>query len=215
MSAPEMNQANLLVELFVEELPPKALKKLGESFASQMFEELKSRGLVGGEEKVTSYASPRRLAVHVCNVFATAPDQEIKKKLMPVSVALDGNGKPTEAFKKSAAKVGRADLAEMWPNAVDGSDQLYIANDGKADAIFFRSMAKGTSLQVGLEGALEDAMAKLPIPKVMTYPLADGWTTVNFVRPVHGLIALHGADIVPVSVLGLTAGRNTQGHRFE
>jgi glycyl-tRNA synthetase beta chain len=210
-----MSTQNLLVELFVEELPPKALKKLGESFASQLFEGLKSRGLVGADEKVTSFASPRRLAVHVCNVFTTAPDQEIKKKLMPVSIALDGEGRPTEAFRKSAAKVVRADLVEMWPNAVDGPDQLYVANDGKADAIFLRSMAKGTSLLVGLEGALEDAMAKLPIPKVMTYPLADGWTTVNFVRPVHGLVALHGADIVPVSVLGLTAGRATQGHRFE
>ncbi|MES2368650.1 MAG: glycine--tRNA ligase subunit beta [Pseudomonadota bacterium] len=210
-----MTTENLLVELFVEELPPKALKKLGESFASQLFEGLKSRGLVGADETVTSYASPRRLAVHVCNVFATAPDQEIKKKLMPVSIALGADGKPTEAFKKSAAKAGCADLIEKWPNAEDGPDQLYVANDGKADAIFLRSMAKGTSLLVGLEGALEDAMAKLPIPKVMTYQLEDGWTTVNFVRPVHGLVALHGADVVPISVLGLEAGRMTQGHRFE
>jgi len=210
-----MSAQNLLVELFVEELPPKALKKLGESFSKELFEGLQSRGLVGSDQKATSFASPRRLAVHVCNVFAKAPDQEIKKKLMPVSVALDANGRPTEAFKKSAAKVGCADLVERWPDAVDGPDQLYVANDGKAEAIFWRSMAKGTSLQVGLEGALQDAMAKLPIPKVMTYQLADGWSTVNFVRPVHGLVALHGADIVPVSVLGLDAGRETQGHRFE
>jgi glycyl-tRNA synthetase beta chain len=212
-----MSTQNLLVELFVEELPPKALRKLGESFANQLFEGLKSRGLVEDNEKVTSFASPRRLAVHVCNVFSTAPNQEIKKKLMPVSVALDADGRPTEAFRKSAAKAGRADLVEMWPNAVDGSDQLYIANDGKADAIFLRSMAKGSSLQVGLESALEDAMEKLPIPKVMTYPnpSGDGWETVNFVRPAHSLIALHGADEVTVSLLGLTAGRTTQGHRFE
>jgi glycyl-tRNA synthetase beta chain len=212
-----MSAQNLLVELFVEELPPKALKKLGESFASHLYEGLKSRGLAGTDGKVTSFASPRRLAVHVCNVFTTAPDQEIKKKMMPVSIALDADGKPTEAFRKSAAKVGRADLVELWPNAIDGPDQLYVANDGKADAIFLRSMAKGTSLLVGLEGALEDALGKLPIPKVMTYPnpSGDGWETVNFVRPAHSLIALHGADIVPVSVLGLQAGRDTQGHRFE
>jgi glycyl-tRNA synthetase beta chain len=212
-----MSTQNLLVELFVEELPPKALRKLGESFANQLFEGLKSRGLVGDNEKVTSFASPRRLAVHVCNVFATAPNQEIKKKLIPVSVALDADGRPTEAFRKSAAKAGCADLVEMWPNAVDGSDQLYIANDGKADAIFLHSMAKGSSLQVGLESALEDAMGKLPIPKVMTYPnpSGDGWETVNFVRPAHSLIALHGADEVTVSLLGLTAGRTTRGHRFE
>ncbi|MHB1145118.1 MAG: glycine--tRNA ligase subunit beta [Thiobacillus sp.] len=212
-----MSTQNLLVELFIEELPPKVLKKLGESFASHLYEGLKSRGLAGTDGKVISFASPRRLAVHVCNIFTTAPDQEIKKKLMPVSIALDADGKPTEAFRKSAAKVGRADLVELWPNAVDGPDQLYVANDGKADAIFLRSMAKGTSLLVGLEGALEDALGKLPIPKVMTYPnpSGDGWETVNFVRPAHSLIALHGTDIVPVSVLGLVAGRDTQGHRFE
>jgi glycyl-tRNA synthetase beta chain len=210
-----MSSANLFVELFVEELPPKALKKLGEAFAGHLFDGLKSRNLVGPNEKVSGFASPRRLAVHIANVLATAPDQEIKKKLMPVSVALGADGKPTDAFKKSATKAGCGDLVEKWPNAVDGPDQLYVGNDGKADAIFLRSMAKGTSLQVGLEASIEDAMAKLPIPKVMTYQLADGWSTVNFVRPVHGLVALHGTDVVKISVLGLDAGRETQGHRFE
>jgi glycyl-tRNA synthetase beta chain len=93
--------------------------------------------------------------------------------------------------------------------------QLRRAADGKNEALFYDSVAAGVPLAEGLQRALEHAMAKLPIPKVMTYPLADGWTTVNFVRPVHGLVALHGADIVPVSVLGLQAGRDTQGHRFE
>jgi glycyl-tRNA synthetase beta chain len=210
-----MTTQNLLVELFIEELPPKALKKLGESFSKELLVGLESRNLLLAGAHATSFASPRRLAVHLSKVLATAPDQEVKKKLMPVSVALDAAGKPTEAFKKSAAKVGRADLVERWPDAIDGPDQLFVANDGKADAVFWRSMAKGASLQVGLEGAIEDAMARLPIPKVMTYQLADGWTTVNFVRPVHGLVALYGADVVPVSLLGLDAGRTTQGHRFE
>jgi len=212
-----MSAQNLLVELFVEELPPKALKKLGESFAKELFDGLKSRGLVGQDQKVTSFASPRRLAVHVSGVYSTAPDEEIKKKLMPITVALDANGRPTEAFRKSAAKVGCADLVERWPDSVDGPDQLFVANDGKAEAIFWRSMAKGASLQVGLQGALEDALEKLPIPKVMTYPSpsGDGWDVVNFVRPAHGLVALHGVDIVPIHILGLDAGRTTQGHRFE
>jgi len=212
-----MSAQNLLVELFVEELPPKALKRLGESFAKELFDGLKSEGLVGQDQKVTSFASPRRLAVHVSGVYSTAPDEEIKKKLMPVTVALDANGRPTEAFRKSAAKVGCADLVERWPDSADGPDQLFVANDGKAEAIFWRSMAKGTSLQVGLQGALEGALEKLPIPKVMTYPSpsGDGWDVVNFVRPAHGLVALHGADIVPIHILGLDAGRTTQGHRFE
>ncbi len=210
-----MTAQNLLVELFVEELPPKALKKLGEAFADLLFEGLKSRGLVGADQEFTSYASPRRLAAHVCNVYATAPDQEIKKKLMPVSIALDSQGKPTEALRKGLAKVGRADMADLWPNAVDGPDKLFMASDGRVDAVFLRSLAKGTSLQVGLESAIEEALDKLPIPKVMTYPLADGWSQVNFVRPAHGLVALHGNEVVPVFVLGLNATRETRGHRFE
>ncbi|KAB2312519.1 glycine--tRNA ligase subunit beta [Betaproteobacteria bacterium SCN2] len=210
-----MTTKNLLVELFVEELPPKALKKLGESFAELIFDGLKSRSLVSGDDKFVAYASPRRLAVHVSNVMTTAPDQEVKEKLMPVSVALNADGKPTDALRKRLAKVGRADLADLWPNAVDGPDKLYVASDGKAEAIFLRSMAKGSSLQVGLQSALEDMLDKLPIPKVMTYQLADGWSDVNFVRPAHGLVALHGSEMVPVSVLGLDAGRETGGHRFE
>jgi glycyl-tRNA synthetase beta chain len=153
--------------------------------------------------------------VHVGNVLATAPDQEIKEKLMPISVALDAEGKPTDALRKRLAKVGRTDLADLWPNAVDGPDKLYVASDGKADAVFLRSLAKGSSLQVGLQSALEDMLDKLPIPKVMTYQLTDGWSDVNFVRPAHGLVALHGSDVVTVSVLGLDAGRETRGHRFE
>ncbi|KAF0100643.1 MAG: glycyl-tRNA synthetase beta chain [bacterium] len=210
-----MLSKNLLVELFVEELPPKALKKLGEAFAGTLSESLKAQGLAGADSAATPFASPRRLAVHVTKVLTVAPDVEVIEKLMPVSVALDSNGMPTEAFRKRCAKVGRTDLVEKWPNAEDGSDRLYVANDGKADAVFMRSMAKGTHLQVGLENALEEALAKLPIPKVMTYQLADGWSSVNFVRPAHGLVALHGDEVVQVSTLGLNAGRETQGHRFE
>jgi len=125
---------------------------------------------------------------------------------MPVAVGLDAAGQPTPALLKRLAALG-ADAG--------AASQLRRAADGKNEALFYDSVAAGVPLAAGLQRALEHAMAKLPIPKVMTYPLADGWTTVNFVRPVHGLVALHGADIVPVSVLGLTAGRDTQGHRFE
>jgi len=103
----------------------------------------------------------------------------------------------------------------MWPNAKNGPDALFVQSDGKADAIFFRTLAKGPSLQVGLQGALEDTIEDLPIPKVMSYQLADGWSSVNFVRPAHGLVALHGSEVVPVTALGLAAGRATRGHRFE
>ncbi|GBG15545.1 glycyl-tRNA synthetase beta chain [Novimethylophilus kurashikiensis] len=201
-----MSMKNLLVELFVEELPPKALKKLGEAFSSVLLENLKSQGLAGAGAVVTAYASPRRLAAHITEVVAQAADKPVSQKLMPVSVGVDANGQPTPALLKKLAAVG-AD-ASVVPN-------LKRENDGKADVLFLDTVMPGAKLAEGLQKALEEALAKLPIPKVMTYQLTDGWSSVNFVRPAHGLVALHGAEIVPVSTLGLTAGNSTQGHRFE
>ncbi len=210
-----MSTRNLLVELFVEELPPKALKKLGDVFAGSLLKSLQNQELATNTSSVTGYASPRRLAAHITNIEATAPNREVVEKLMPVSVAIGADNKPTDALRKRLARIGRETLADLWPDAVEGSDRLFIQSDGKVDAVYSRSMAKGTSLQVGLEAAIEEALSTLPIPKVMTYQLADGWTSVNFVRPAHRLVALHGSDVVPITILGLSAGRETQGHRFE
>lgn len=201
-----MSTKNLLVELFVEELPPKALKKLGEAFASVLTDGLKTQGLVGPAASATAYASPRRLAALVPAVAPRAADKAVQQKLMPVSVGLDAEGRPTPALLKKLAALG-AD-ASVVP-------QLKRAMDGKAEALFYDSVVPGATLIEGLQKALDEALAKLPIPKVMTYQLADGWTSVNFVRPAHGLVALHGDEVVPVAVLGLQAGRATQGHRFE
>ena len=201
-----MTSKNLLVELFVEELPPKALKKLGEAFAGTLADSLKAQGLAAASSLVTPFASPRRLAVHVTEVASAAADKAVSHKLMPVSVGLSADGQPTPALLKKLSAVG-ADAS-----AVAG---LKRQMDGKAEALFFDSTVKGATLAEGLQKALEESLAKLPIPKVMQYQLEDGWTSVNFVRPAHGLVALHGADVVPVSTLGLKAGRTTQGHRFE
>ena len=206
---------NLLIEIFVEELPPKALKTLAESFSTSLFGSLAEEGLIAHDSQVTTYASPRRLATHISNVLSRAPDREINERLMPVSVALGPDGKPTQALSKRLAKVGREYLVGLWPNAEDGSNCLYLADDGKGPAVFLRFMATGSGLQAVLSMALEEAIAALPIPKVMAYQLADGWTTVKFVRPAHGLVALHGADVVPLEALGLRSGRETRGHRFE
>ncbi|MEW5780856.1 MAG: glycine--tRNA ligase subunit beta [Pseudomonadota bacterium] len=200
-----MTTKNLLVELFVEELPPKALKKLGEAFAATLAEKLKAAGLVD-ETAVTAYASPRRLAVHLANVLAKAADRPMQQKLMPVAVGLDAHGNPTPALLKKLAALGKD--ASVVPS-------LKRQMDGKAEALFLDSVVPGMTLQEGLQAALEATLASLPIPKVMSYQLQDGWTTVHFVRPAHRLVALHGAEVVPVSILGLTAGRETQGHRFE
>ena len=210
-----MTHQNLLVELFVEELPPKALKKLGESFANVLFEQLRDAGLTGASAVVTPYASPRRLAAHVTQVAAQAKDKAVQQKLMPVTVGLDASGNATPALLKKLQAIG-ADVSN--PAALVAS--LKRAPDGKAEALFYDSVAKGATLLQGLQKALDEALAKLPIPKVMTYQLETdcelpGWTSVNFVRPAHGLVALHGTQVVPVKTLGLKAGQTTHGHRFE
>ena len=201
-----MKMNNLLVELFVEELPPKALKKLGEVFAQTLATSLKNTGLAASTAATTAYASPRRLAAHVTDVAAVAADKPVVQKLMPVAVGLDAAGNATPALLKKLAALG-AD-ASCVPN-------LRRENDGKADVLFYESQAKGATLAEGLQKALEAALAALPIPKVMSYQLQDGWSSVNFVRPAHGLVALHGSDIVPLAILGLNSGRETHGHRFE
>ncbi|WP_295531012.1 glycine--tRNA ligase subunit beta [uncultured Pseudacidovorax sp.] len=202
---------SLLVELFVEELPPKALKKLGDAFASVLRDQLVAQGLAGGASVLTAYASPRRLAAHLTNVAPRAADKAVSQKLMPVSVGLDAAGQPTPALAKKLAALG------LDASAAAG---LRRAPDGKAEALFHDSTVAGATLAEGLQKALAEAIAKLPIPKVMSYQLEarcelPGWSSVSFVRPAHGLVALHGAEVVPVTALGLEAGRDTHGHRFE
>jgi glycyl-tRNA synthetase beta chain len=206
-----MTTQNLLIELFVEELPPKVLQKLGDAFSSVLFDQLKAQGLTAAHSAVTAYASPRRLAAHITAVSTLAADKAVQQKLMPVTVGLDADGNATPALLKKLQALGAG------PEAVA---QLKRAPDGKAEALFYDSIVKGASLADGLQKALNEAIAKLPIPKVMSYQLETdcelpGWSSVNFVRPAHSLIALHGSTVVPVKALGLTAGNSTQGHRFE
>ena len=205
--------AALLVELLTEELPPKALKRLGEAFAEGVASRLRDDGFLSADSTTTPYASPRRLAVSVTQVRDEAEDREVVQKLMPAASAADAAGAATPALRKRLDKLGRGHLADGYPDAWDGPDHLYVESDGKADYVWLRSLAKGGSLKVALQSALEETIEQLPIPKVMSYQLPDG-TTVKFVRPAHRLVALHGADVVPVSVLGLEAGRTTGGHRF-
>ena len=211
MSEMTMTSKNLLVELFVEELPPKALKKLGEAFTGVLLEQLKAQGLAAADAALTAYASPRRLAAHITSVAAQAHDKAISQKLMPVTVGLDASGQATPALLKRLAALG-ADASAV--------SDLKRAQDGKAEALFYDSTVKGATLAEGLQKALLEAIAKLPIPKVMSYQLETdcelpGWSSVSFVRPAHGLVALHGANVVPVQALGLKAGNSTHGHRFE
>ncbi|MDH0738421.1 glycine--tRNA ligase subunit beta [Achromobacter spanius] len=195
----------LLVELLTEELPPKALQKLGQAFAEGVRATLERHGLLAEGCAVTAYSTPRRLAVHLSAVLAQAPDQPYAEKLMPAKIGLTEDGKATPALQKKLAAKGleNIDLAT-----------LDRESDGKQDYLVARGTAPGSSLAVGLQEGIDTALNSLPIPKVMRYQLADGVTTVKFVRPAHGLVALFGADVVPVSALGMQAGRDTLGHRF-
>ncbi len=203
MSAPHQT---LLVELLAEELPPKALKRLGDAFAHLMEAGLREQGLLADGAAVTPFATPRRLAVQISHVIAQAPDKAVEHKLMPVSVGLDAQGAATAALRKKLVALGAGDVTE---------GQLTTVGEGKAQALVWRTTARGVSLTQGLQLALDRTLAALPIPKVMQYQLLDGWQSVSFVRPVHGLVALYGTDVVKVSALGLESGRQTRGHRFE
>jgi glycyl-tRNA synthetase beta chain len=196
--------ATLLVELLTEELPPKALARLGDAFAEGIAQRLAARDLIDGAPSFERYATPRRLAVTIHNVRAVAPEKHVREKVLPVSVALDKDGEPTAPLAKKLATLGFPDFSV---------NDLERAQDGKAEAFFLRYAAPGATLADGLQDALNETIAKLPIPKPMTYQRPDG-SSVQFVRPAHRLIALHGEEIVPVGVLGIDADDTTLGHRF-
>ena len=199
-----MATAPLLVELNTEELPPKALKTLSEAFAAGIEKALRARNFLDADSTSTAFGAPRRLAVHISSVAARSPDQPFRQKLVPVSVGLDAQGNATPALLKKLAALGAN---------VDHRG-LARENDGKQDVLVYEGTRPGTELAEGLQAALDEAIGRLPIPKVMSYQLDDGTTTVQFVRPAHRLVALHGGEVVPVGVLGLRAGRETFGHRF-
>lgn len=206
-----MSKQNLLVELFVEELPPKALKTLDTAFANGLVAVLTQQKLVDTDTSVTHFSTPRRLAVHLTDVLSQAADENVALKLMPVKVGLDADGQATPALLKRLQGMGEDASAVT---------KLRQENDGKNDVLFLDTVKTGATLQAGLQQALDETLKQLPIPKVMTYQLHQntdnpGWESVNFVRPAHGLIALHGSAVINVSVLGLTAGNTTKGHRFE
>jgi glycyl-tRNA synthetase beta chain len=219
-----MSTQALLVELFVEELPPKALKKLGEVFGELLFAELQNSCCLGDGAKLTTFASPRRLAAHVTNVLPEGAQKPIKVKLMPVSIALDANGQPTPALVKKLQGLKLEYLLSATQTVWDM--RILRESDGRADSLFYTDQPGPQPFGHAVQKALNRIEGNLPIPKVMTYPnpSGNGWETVDFVRPAHRLVALYGAEVVnvdprhpdrPVVILGLQAGRTTQGHRFE
>ncbi len=210
-----MSTKPLLIELLTEELPPKALKKLGNEFAAGVEASLENDGLLTSNSTTESFATPRRLAVRVSHVLAEAPAKAIREKLMPLAVAKDAGGAASPALKKKLAALGRDALSENFPNARMGPDGLAIESDGKTEYVYLTGLASGRTINRGVQRAIEHTLEKLPIPKVMNYQLADGVTEANFVRPAHGLMAMHGGDVIPATTLGLTSSNITHGHRFQ
>ncbi len=190
--------ASLLVELLTEELPPKALKRLSETFASTLVEDLRRDDFLGADSVVESFATPRRFAVVITHVRERAPDRPVDQSGPSVKVGLDAGGKPTPALLGFARKHG-----------VDVG-QLTRRETPKGEFFFYQAIAQGGHLDANLARKVETALKKLPAPKIMRWGSGD----TEFVRPVHGLIMLHGSRVVAGTVLGAPSSNRTLGHRF-
>jgi glycyl-tRNA synthetase beta chain len=190
----------LLVELLTEELPPKALRRLGESFSLGVFDGLLANGFMhpGTAQDFQVLATPRRLAVVIKDVFSAQPDRVIERKGPSVASGLNADGSPSEALLGFARSCG----VEVG--------QLQRSHDGRQECHVFRTTKVGEPLPQHLAGIVQEALKKLPIAKVMRW----GGGEAEFVRPVHGLILLHGERILPGEVLGVKSGNTTLGHRF-
>ena len=203
-----MKSAALLVELFTEELPPKTLKRLGDSFAQSVFQSLNQVHLIGANAKLQSFASPRRLALLIEDVLPQAPDHPVREKLLPTSIAFDERGQASAPLQKKLAALGYANTP---------ISQLEKSGEGKNEALYLNVSAKGADLQSSLQVAVEEAIKQLPIAKMMHYQVhnANGdLQDVEFARPVHRIVAMHGSHILPIQAFGMTASNTTEGHRF-
>jgi len=203
-----MSTANLLIEVFTEELPPKSLRRLGDAFSEGIFAHLKAAKLTTDSSSATSFATPRRLAVLISDVLDQAQDYPVREKLLPTSIAYDAQGNATAPLLKKLAALGHAD--------VDLSS-LEKSGEGKNEALYLNIIAKGAKLEPTAQNALEQTLNKLPIAKMMHYQVQqkDGQLAdVQFARPAHRILALHGNAVLNVSALGIDASNQTEGHRF-
>ncbi|WPD74018.1 glycine--tRNA ligase subunit beta [Dickeya fangzhongdai] len=191
-----MTDKTFLVEIGTEELPPKALRNLAESFAANFTAELDTAGL--GYQSVSWFAAPRRLALKVAGLSASQPDREVEKRGPAIAQAFDAEGKPTKA-------------AEGWARGCGITvDQAERLTTDKGEWLLFRAQVKGEAAQALLPGMVSAALAKLPIPKLMHW----GDKETQFVRPVHTVTLLLGDELVPGTVLGIDSARTIRGHRF-
>jgi glycyl-tRNA synthetase beta chain len=220
----------LLIELFTEELPPKALERIARDFAMLIYKPLQDQWMIETPHLISDdpdrpdpppyvfFATPRRIALRVDAVRRVGLEVHEKKRLMPLSVASDAEGKPNESVRKKLAALGydgELKFTGADDTKIEAKHRLVVESDGKTEYVYVVGVTPGKQIVDAVQFALTTALSKLPIPKTMTYQLADGITDISFVRPAHGLVVLHGEDVIPVTALGLDAGRITHGHRFQ
>ena len=195
-----MSQENtvdsLLIELGTEELPPKALKKLSHAFSSGITLGLKNAGFEIGE--VESFATPRRLALLIKEVAASQPDRDVERKGPSLTAAYDAQGNPTKAVLGFAKSCG-VELAQLQQEETD-----------KGVWMVFKAKEKGQALSALIEDIINQSLSRLPIPKRMRW----GESEVEFVRPAHWLVLMHGENVIDAQVLALKSSARTFGHRF-
>lgn len=189
---------SLLIELGTEELPPKALDELAAAFARGICDGLARRGIDAGLDAARTFATPRRLAVHIPGVAKAQPEQTIERRGPAVSAVVDADGQPAKAL------VG---FAQSCGVSVDALEKL---ETDKGAWFVYRSVKPGQPVAALLPEIVAEALKALPIPKPMRWSDHD----YSFVRPVHWLVMLHGSEIVDGEVMGLTSGRKSRGHRF-
>ena len=201
-----MRLDNLLIELLTEELPPKSQKEIGIAFAKNVKEFLDKHHLSTEASENSIFSSSRRIGIYIKNIKDKAENQNVSIKLMPASIGFDSLKKPSEALLKKLYTVGLDDKA---------FDNIIKKNENSSEILYIDKNIEGKKLKDIIGECITSSLSRLPIKKMMSYQLSDGWTTVNFVRPVHGLIVLHGANIIKTNILGIESNRNTLGHRFE
>ncbi|MDH4048839.1 MAG: glycine--tRNA ligase subunit beta [Gammaproteobacteria bacterium] len=192
----KIKTADFLVEVGTEELPPKALKSLMDAFAANLQAELLENRLAHGE--LLACATPRRLAVLVDELALAQPDREVELKGPPVSVAFDKEGIPRPAALAFAKKCG-VDVAALGRVRTD-----------KGEWLNYQASEQGAPAEQLLPGIVQASLDRLPVPRRMRWGASD----MEFVRPVHWLVMLHGKNVVEAEILGVRAGNQSRGHRF-
>jgi len=200
-----MNLDNLLIEFVTEELPPNSLKELGEKFGQLISQGLQEQNFIENAD-TRVYATPRRLGVKILNVAEKSKDEKKLIKLMPTKIGFDENNKPTQALLKKLKSLNES--AEAVQKVIKKTEK-------NQEILFIEREIYGKTLEEVLSEIIKNSINKLPIKKMMSYQLEDGWTSVNFVRPIKNLLTIYGSKTLKVSSLGVVANNNSFGHRFE